>query len=108
MIPTLFIIAALIVASRLMIANQPVLGIMGTLEALERVDIVALTPAIIHAEHIGVGVLFGLGIGLIYAAIGEDSAWGFWLKGRLALALAVGVSLFEVAWFLVTGGANGR
>jgi hypothetical protein len=100
----MLIVAFLIVASRLMLANQPVLGIAGTLSAIGRLDITALTPAIIHAQHLGDGLLFGLGLGLTYAAIGDDTAWGFWFKGKLALGLATGVALFELVWFLATGG----
>jgi hypothetical protein len=100
MLPFVLFVTILLVVSRLAIANQPVLGIVGTLEAIGRLDLVALTPAIIHAQHLGAGLLFGIGIGLVYAAIGNDTAWGFWFKGKLTLALAVLVSLFEVAIFL--------
>jgi hypothetical protein len=106
MIPFVLALAALIIGSRLMIANQPVLGIKGTFEAVRNLDIVALTPGIIHAEHIGAGMLIGIGVGLVYAALGNDSAWGFWLKGKLALGLAIAVTLFEVIWFLATGGMS--
>ena len=104
MLPFVLFVSALIVGSRLMIENQPVLGIKGTLAAIGRLDIAALTPGIIAGQHLGAGMLFGIGVGLIYAAIGNDSAWGFWFKGKLALALAVFVSVFEVVWFLATGG----
>ena len=92
-------ITAFLVASRLVIENQPILGPAGLLDAVKRLDITALTPAIIHAEHLLAGMLFGLGIGLLYARSDTKPRH----LGLFALSCAVAVTVFEVAIFKLRG-----
>jgi hypothetical protein len=99
-----FFLTTFTVLSRLQIANQPTLGVRGLLGAARRSDIVALTPAIIHLEHIAVGILFGIGFGLLYEAKYSQYPKAARARGWACVGLAVALSLFEVGVFFARGG----